>query len=156
VEIPESSLIQEQKILIESIGIETPFLPSVWKYYIEMTPPTLEDPSPDLTRLLWSIEKQGGPAVRKIFAPLDILRSLPRLLRDSEWKVTATVAIVPGGYRLINVEKGDTKSHLFGAAVDLGTTTIVATIRSLIDGKIVGVASNYNRQISCGEDTFQE
>ena len=48
--IPESSLIQEQKILIESLGIETVFQPSVWKYYLELSPPTLEDPSPDLTQ----------------------------------------------------------------------------------------------------------
>ena len=36
--------------------------------------------------------------------------------------------------------------------MDLGTTTVVVYLRSLVDGKVVGVASNYNRQISCGED----
>ncbi|MDD1675480.1 MAG: 2Fe-2S iron-sulfur cluster-binding protein, partial [Methanomicrobiales archaeon] len=152
IEIPDSTLIQEQKILEESMGVEVVVLPSVTKYYAEMTPPTLEDPSPDLTRLLWRIEKQGGPPVRKIFAPLPILKELSRTLRENEWKVTATVAIVPGGYRLIHIEGGDTRSRLYGAAVDLGTTTIVVTVRSLVDGTIMGVASNYNRQISAGED----
>jgi uncharacterized 2Fe-2S/4Fe-4S cluster protein (DUF4445 family) len=60
--------------------------------------------------------------------------------------------MVPGGYRLIHVEGGDTRERLYGAAIDLGTTTIVATVRSLRDGTIMGVASNYNRQISTGED----
>ena len=150
--IPESSLIQEQKILIESLGLETTFRPAVWKYYLELTPPTLEDPSPDLTRLVWAIQKKGGPAAEKIYAPLEVLRSIPRVLRDSGWKVTATVELVPGGYRLIDLEKGDTEKNLYGAAVDLGTTTIVVYIRSLVDGHVAGVASNYNRQISCGED----
>ena len=152
IEIPESTLIQEQKILVESLGVEVPVLPSVTKYYVEMIPPTLEDPSPDLTRLLWQIEKQGGPVVRKNFAPLPILQELSRILRKNEWKVTATVAMVPGGYRLIHVEGGDTRYRMYGAAVDLGTTTIVVTVRNLIDGSIMGVASNYNRQISTGED----
>jgi uncharacterized 2Fe-2S/4Fe-4S cluster protein (DUF4445 family) len=152
VEVPESTLIQEQKILEESKWIDVPVLSSVTKFYVEMSPPTLEDPSPDLTRLLWRIEKQGGPSVRKIFAPLPILRELSRTLRENNWKVTATVAIVPGGYRLIHIEGGDTRDRLYGAAVDLGTTSIVVTVRSLIDGSIVGVASNYNRQISIGED----
>ncbi|MDD1720034.1 MAG: ASKHA domain-containing protein [Methanoregulaceae archaeon] len=150
--VPESSLIQEQKILIEGLGIETEFNPSIWKYYLELTPPTLEDPSPDLTRLLWAIQKKGGPVAEKIYAPLEVLQSAPRVLRDSGWRVTATVALVPGGYRLIDLEKGDTSKNLYGAAVDLGTTTIVVYLRSLVDGKVVGVASNYNRQISCGED----
>jgi uncharacterized 2Fe-2S/4Fe-4S cluster protein (DUF4445 family) len=152
VDVPARSLIQEQKILMESLGLATPFSPSVRKYYLELSPPTLDDPSPDLTRLLWAIEKQGGPAVEKIFAPLDMLQGISRKLRDSEWKVTATVAIVPGGYRLINLETGDARKRLYGAAVDLGTTTVVVNIRSLIDGTIVGAASNYNRQIGYGED----
>ncbi|HMA04672.1 MAG TPA: ASKHA domain-containing protein [Methanomicrobiales archaeon] len=150
--IPESTLIQEQKILIEALGMETAFSPSVWKYALELQPPTLDDPSPDLTRLLWGIQKKGGPVVEKIYAPLELLRLIPRILRESGWRVTGTVARVPGGYRLINVEKGDTTERLYGAAVDLGTTTIVVYLRSLVDGKVVGVASNYNRQISCGED----
>ncbi|MDD1656797.1 MAG: 2Fe-2S iron-sulfur cluster-binding protein, partial [Methanomicrobiales archaeon] len=150
--IPESTLIQEQKILMESLGIETELHPSVWKYALELQAPTLEDPSPDLTRLLWGIEKRGGPVAEKIYAPLEVLRSIPAVLRDSGWKVTATVALVPGGYRLINVEKGDTSTSLYGAAVDLGTTTVVVYLRSLVDGKVLAVASNYNRQISCGED----
>jgi len=150
--IPESSLIQQQKILMESLGIETIFQPSVWKYYIELSPPTLEDPSPDLTRLVWGIQKQGGPLADKMYAPLDVLRGMPRVLRDSGWRVTATLALVPGGYRIIDIEKGDTRSELYGVAIDLGTTTVVAYIRSLVDGHVVGIASNYNRQISCGED----
>ncbi len=150
--IPESSLIQQQKILMESLGIETAFQPSVWKYYVELSPPTLEDPSPDLTRLVWGIQKQGGPKAEKMYAPLDVLRGMPRVLRDSGWRVTATLALVPGGYRIIDIEKGDTRMELYGVAIDLGTTTVVAYIRSLVDGHVVGIASNYNRQISCGED----
>ncbi len=150
--IPETSLIQQQKILMESLGIETVFQPSVWKYYVELSPPTLEDPSPDLTRLVWGIQKQGGPLAEKMYAPLDVLRGMPRVLRDSGWRVTATLALVPGGYRIIDIEKGDTRKELYGVAIDLGTTTVVAYIRSLVDGQVVGIASNYNRQISCGED----
>ncbi len=150
--IPESSLIQEQQILIDTRGLTTEFSPSVWKYYVSLSPPTLEDPSPDLTRLLWGIEKQGGPKEGKIYVPLEVIRRIPRALRDSGWKVTATVALVPGGYRLIDVEKGDSSSRLYGAAVDLGTTTIVVFLRNLAGGEVAGVASNYNLQISCGED----
>ena len=150
--IPERSFIQAQQILVQVRGLEVEFKPSVWKYYVELTPPTLVDPSTDLYRLLGGVTKAGGPSGEKVYAPLEVLRQIPSILRESGWKVTASIALVPGGYRVIDMEKGDTSKNLYGVAVDLGTTTVVAYIRNLNDGTIAGVASNYNRQISCGED----
>jgi uncharacterized 2Fe-2S/4Fe-4S cluster protein (DUF4445 family) len=150
--IPESTLIQEQKILIDGQDTAIEFHPSVRKYYVELHPPTLSDPSPDLTRLLWGIQKCGGPAAEKMYVPLEVLREIPAILRHAEWKSTGTVSLVPGGYRLVDLQENDTSKRLYGAAVDLGSTTIVVYLWDLVSGKIAGVASNYNRQISCGED----
>ena len=36
--------------------------------------------------------------------------------------------------------------------MDLGSTTVVAYLWDSVSGKAVSVASNYNKQISCGED----
>ena len=153
VEVPAGSLIEEQKILVEIPGTEeVPLKPSVWKYEVHLTPPSLDDTTPDLARLLEGIEGREGPPPNRVYAPLEVLRYLPQALRRSAWHVTGTVALVPGGYRLLNVDEGDTTTRLYGAAVDLGTTTVVVYIRSLVDGRILATASNYNRQISCGED----
>mgnify|MGYP000954761540 CR=1 FL=1 len=153
VEVPPGSLIEEQKILVEIPGMqEIPLNPAVRKYEVRLEPPSLEDTTPDLGRLLEGIERQGGPPPNRVYAPLGVLCYLPQVLRRSGWHVTATVALVPGGYRLSSVDEGDTTGRLYGAAVDLGTTTIVAYIWSLVDGRILATASNYNRQISCGED----
>lgn len=153
VEVPAESLIQAQRILVEIPGMEeVPLTPSVRKYEVCLTPPSLDDTTPDLARLLEGIEGRGGPPPNRIYAPLEVLRYLPQVLRRSGWHATGTVALVPGGYRLLNVDEGDTTARLYGAAVDLGTTTVVAYIRSLADGRILAAASNYNRQISCGED----
>jgi len=150
--VPESTLIQEQKILVAGRDTEIEFHPSVRKYYVELQPPTLTDPSPDLTRLLWGIQKSGGPVAEKIYVPLEVMREIPTLLRHSDWKVTGTIALVPGGYRLIDLQENDTSKRIYGAAVDLGSTTVVVYLWDLVSGKVVAVASNYNRQISCGED----
>src|SRR5512137_265186 len=150
--IPESTLIQEQKILVDGQDNPIELRPSVKKYYVELLPPTLADPSPDLSRLLWGIQKSGGPVAEKMYAPLEVLREIPALLRHSEWKVTGTIALVPGGYRLIDLQENDTSKRVYGAAVDLGSTTIVVYLWDMVAGKIVSVASNYNKQISCGED----
>ena len=150
--IPEPSLVQEQKILIKVSELVMTLSPSVVKYPLQLPPPSLDDPSPDLSRLLWGVEKKGGPKAELVYAPLEIIRMVPSVLRESGWRVTATIAHIPGVYRLIDLEKGDTSYAVYGAAIDLGTTTIVVYIRNLIDGAIVGIASNYNQQISYGED----
>ena len=150
--VPDSTLIQEQKILIDGQETAIEFHPSVRKYFVELQPPTLSDPSPDLSRLLWGIQKNGGPTAEKMYVPLEVLREIPAILRHSEWKATGTIALVPGGYRLVDLQESDTSKRLYGAAVDLGSTTIVVYLWDLVSGKTVGVASNYNRQISCGED----
>jgi uncharacterized 2Fe-2S/4Fe-4S cluster protein (DUF4445 family) len=150
--VPDSTLIQEQKILIEGQETEIEFHPSVRKYYVELEPPSLADPSPDLSRLLWGIQKTGGPLAEKMYAPLEMLREIPAMLRHSDWKVTGTIALVPGGYRLIDLQENNTAKRLYGAAVDLGSTTVVVYLWDLVSGNVIGVASNYNKQISCGED----
>jgi uncharacterized 2Fe-2S/4Fe-4S cluster protein (DUF4445 family) len=150
--VPESTLIQEQKILVEGLDHEIEFRPSVRKYYVELQPPSLADPSPDLSRLLWGIQKSGGPVAEKMYAPIEVLREIPSILRHSDWKVTATIGLVPGGYRVIDLQENDTAKRIYGAAVDLGSTTVVVYLWDLVTGKVVGVASNYNKQISCGED----
>jgi uncharacterized 2Fe-2S/4Fe-4S cluster protein (DUF4445 family) len=150
--IPESTLIQEQKILVEGMDQPIDFRPSVKKYYIELQPPSLADPSPDLSRLLWGIQKNGGPVAEQMYAPLEVLREIPAILRHSQWKVTGTIGLVPGGYRLIDLQENDTSGRVYGAGVDLGSTTIVVYLWNLVTGKVVSVASNYNKQISCGED----
>jgi uncharacterized 2Fe-2S/4Fe-4S cluster protein (DUF4445 family) len=150
--IPESTLIQEQKILVDGQDKPIELRPSVKKYYVELQPPSLSDPSPDLSRLLWGIQKSGGPIAEKMYAPLEVLRVIPGILRHSEWKVTGTIALVPGGYRLVDLQENDTSKRVYGAAVDLGSTTIVVYLWDLVTGKMVSIASNYNKQISCGED----
>ncbi len=102
--------------------------------------------------MLWGIQKSGGPVAEKIYVPLEVMREIPTLLRHSDWKVTGTIALVPGGYRLIDLQENDTSKRIYGAAVDLGSTTVVVYLWDLVNGRVVAVASNYNRQISCGED----
>ena len=119
-----------------------------------LQPPSLADPSPDLSRLLWGIQKSGGPVAEKMYAPLEVLREIPAILRHSDWKVTGTIGLVPGGYRLIDLQENDTSKRVYGAGVDLGSTTIVVYLWDLVTGKVVSVASNYNKQISAARTSL--
>jgi uncharacterized 2Fe-2S/4Fe-4S cluster protein (DUF4445 family) len=148
VTIPESSRFFEQKILEEGITREGRIDPLVSKNHVKLTPPTLEDLRSDGRRLLDAIHDgdTSGPDV--IGWPL--LKQLPRLLRENDYDVTA----VCHNRNIIALEEGDTTNRIFGAAVDIGTTTVVVSLMNLTDGKTVAVASQTNPQVTFGDDVI--
>ena len=56
-----------------------------------------------------------------------MLRRLPKVLREADFKVTAVIV----DDVLIDVEPGDTTERRYAIAFDLGTTTVVATLLDL-------------------------
>jgi len=54
--------------------------------------------------------------------------------------------------KVLDVEDGDTRDRMFGLAVDIGTTKIVAYLVDLNTGRILGSESEYNGQLVYGED----
>lgn len=57
-------------------------------------------------------------------------------------------------YHLMDLEPGDTRSQLYGVAVDIGTTTLVATLVDLNTGQPAAVASCRNPQAPYGADVI--
>ena len=62
-------------------------------------------------------------------------------------------AVNAGGVR-IAVEAGDTTGRLYGLAVDIGTTTLVAALVDLRDGRELAVASSLNPQARQAQDVL--
>lgn len=120
--------------------------PNVHKIHLTLDPPTLEDPRSDVERIRAALEAEGYGAE----IDLPVLRHLPIVLRISGFDVTAVLC----GERLVAVEPGDTTGVSYGVAVDVGTTTVVATLMDLTTGAAAGVASNLNAQAPFGADVI--
>ena len=114
------------------------------KRYVELAEPTLADQRTDLVRLLDAIDDL------ELTADLHVLRRLPKVLREADFKVTAVVV----DEALIDVEPGDTTGPRYAIAFDLGTTTVVATLLDLVTGTPVAVASMLNKQQPFGGDVI--
>ena len=126
------------------VGRQVILRPAVQKRYVELTEPTLEDQRSDLVRLLNAIDDlEPSP-------DLHVLRRLPKVLREADFKVTAVVV----DQTLIDVEPGDTTATRYAIAFDLGTTTVVATLLDLVTGTPVAVASMLNKQQPFGGDVI--
>ncbi len=142
VEVPP--LMTRPKAATVGVGRQVILRPAVQKRYVELTEPTLADQRPDLERLLDAIDDL------ELQPDLHALRRLPGVLRAADFKVTAVVV----DETLIDVEPGDTRERQFGLAVDLGTTTVVATLLDLTTGTPVAVRSRLNRQQPFGGDVI--
>ena len=120
--------------------------PNVRKVYVELAEPTLEDQRSDIERLRDAMTAEG----HDMKADLSALRSLPMLLREAEFRITAVL----GGDQLIAIEPGDTRDQSYGVAFDLGTTTVVGTLMNLRTGMAEAVRSNLNGQAPFGADVI--
>ena len=142
IEVPP--LVTRPKAATVGVGRQVILHPALQKRYVELTEPTLEDQRSDVERLLDAIddlELQIDPGV---------LRRLPRVLRDSGFRVTAVVV----DDLLVEVEPGDTTERRYAIAFDLGTTTVVATLLDVGTGTPVAVRSMLNKQQPFGADVI--
>ncbi len=129
--------------------------PPVEKISIALPAPTLQDNVSDLERLKRELA-QGRLQDVAIDIDSEVLAHLPESLRTGEW--TVTVNLMEGARqdqrRLIRVEPGAASEGHLGVAVDIGTTTVSAELIDLATGKILAGASDYNPQVSYGEDVI--
>ena len=126
------------------VGRQVILRPAVQKRYVELAEPSLHDQAMDLERLQLAIDDIA------FTVDLDVLKTLPTILRASRWKVTAVI----NDDVLIAVEPGDTTALNYAVAFDLGTTTVVATLLDLATGTPVSVKSMLNKQQPFGADVI--
>lgn len=126
------------------VGRQVILRPGVKKRFVELSEPSLHDQRTDLDRL------RDATSDLEFEADLTVLRYLPTVLRKSDYKVTAVVV----DEKLIAVEAGDTSEQNYAIGIDLGTTTVVATLIDLVTGTPMAVKSMLNKQQPFGADVI--
>ena len=157
--VPEESLAHRQIVRKSARDRLIEIRPAVRKYLVEVNPPTLANPKADWERLAsgiaTSIElaRYGEPDLPRA-ADLSIdyacLVALPDALRGSNWRVTVSVW---NDRQVVRIEPGYNDA-LYGAAVDIGTTTVALYLCDLTTGEILATESDMNPQIPYGEDVM--
>jgi len=153
--IPAESRVDASKIMTDGENqamTEMELSPIVKKAYLALARPTAEDNVPDLERICRELRKELGWHTFDI--PLDCLQTLSTKLRETDWKVTVTVARHGENYRILRIDPFDTAQSHYGLAVDVGTTTVVAQLLDLNTGAVLDVQGCHNKQASFGEDVI--
>jgi uncharacterized 2Fe-2S/4Fe-4S cluster protein (DUF4445 family) len=127
--------------------------PLVSKFYLDLPRPSLENNMADMERLKYCLSKVIGGCEFQM--GLKVMRTLPALLRQADWKVTATCALRGPLIEITSVSPGNTAGKSLALVIDLGTTTVVAHLVDLTAGQTIGSAARYNSQIPYGADVVR-
>ena len=136
---------EKHRILSEGIMPDYTLDPKIRKVYLELASPGLEDSLDDISRIERALDLKFSEKV-----PLSVLRKIPGLLRSNRFEAT----LILSGENLIGFEPGDTSHLCYGAAIDIVTTTIVASLHNLATGAEVATSSMINPQKIHGLDVL--
>jgi uncharacterized 2Fe-2S/4Fe-4S cluster protein (DUF4445 family) len=146
--VPEESRAGKQVVSKAARDIHIDHNPAVKLYYVEVDPPTFEEPTGDFERICKALERDYG--LKNLTIDIFTLRVLPNALRDGNWKVTVSVW---NEKEVIRIRPGKAE-HTYGLAIDVGTTTVAAYFCDLATMEVVDTVSMMNPQCKYGEDVM--
>ena len=124
--------------------------PLTRKLYLELPHPSLDDSLSDQSRLFREVRRRHPAPIMQL--GLKVLRSLPKLLREANWKVTVTVGWRGGTLEVLQVEPGDVSGRNLGIAVDVGTSTVVTHLLDVDTTERLDAEAVYNSQRAWGDE----
>ncbi|MHA6261946.1 ASKHA domain-containing protein [Arenibacterium sp. CAU 1754] len=152
IDVPPESQVHKQVVRKRAEARDIVMNPSVKLFYVEVVEPDMHDPSGDLERLRDALTQQWQ--LENVQIDLPVLKTLQKILRKGDWKVTCAVHL---GTKfappcILELWPGFHEGSVFGLAVDLGSTTIAAHLCDLQSGEVVASSGLMNPQIRFGED----
>ena len=159
VNVPEESRGNKQIVRKSASDRAIEVKPAIRKYLVTMSPPTLERPIADWERLAKGLETSMGlvrgadvklPRWYDLTVDYACLRTLSSTLREAKWSVTVSVW---QDKEVIEVQPGYVEDS-YGAAVDIGSTTVALYLCNLRTGEMLAAESEMNPQIVYGEDVM--
>jgi uncharacterized 2Fe-2S/4Fe-4S cluster protein (DUF4445 family) len=159
INVPEESRGNKQIVRKSARERAIEIKPSIRKYYVSLSPPNLERPIADWERLAKGLETSMGlvrrgeenlPRWFDLTIDYQCLRTLSSTLRQAKWNVTVSVW---QDKEVIQVQPGYVEDS-YGAAVDIGSTTVALYMCNLRTGEILAAESEMNPQIVYGEDVM--
>jgi uncharacterized 2Fe-2S/4Fe-4S cluster protein (DUF4445 family) len=146
IDIPPGSQVHQQVVRKDFEARHIEIDPLTRLYFTSVAEPDLQYPDGDLQRLLSALEQEWG--LSGLDCDIHVLQTLQSALRAGEWQVTVAIR---DKSRIVAIWPG-LRDHLYGAAIDVGSTTIAVHLCDLSNGEVLASAGAMNPQIRFGED----
>jgi len=146
--VPDESRAGKQVVSKAARDIHIEWNPAVEYYYVEVSEPTIQEPTGDLERILEALNYKYG--LKNLDIDYLTLQRLPNQLREGKWKVTVAIWM---DKEILQILPGKLKDY-YGMAIDVGTTTVAAYLCNIATMEVVDTVSMMNPQCKYGEDVM--
>ncbi|RKZ09441.1 drug:proton antiporter, partial [bacterium] len=146
IDVPASSQVHQQVVRKDFEAQPIKLDPVIHLYFTEVSEPDLKNPKGDLQRLLKALKSEWG--LTGLGCDSGVLQALQSAMRNGKWQLTVAIR---NGTRIVAIWPGF-REHVYGAAVDVGSTTIAVHLCDLSSGEVLASAGAMNPQIRFGED----
>jgi len=146
IDVPAGSQVHHQVVRKDFEAHDIVLDPVTHLYFTQVTEPVLDSPDGDLQRLMKALEADWD--LTGLDVDIQVLRTLQAALRDGKWQVTVAIR---DGNRIVAIWPGF-RDKIYGAAIDVGSTTIAVHLCDLSSGEVLASAGAMNPQIRFGED----
>jgi len=146
--VPEASRAGKQLVSKAARDIYIEHNPAVQLYFVQVDPPSFEEPTGDFERICRVLERDFG--LKNLSIDIFALRQLSGALRDGLWAVTVSVW---NDREVVRIRPGKA-DRSYGLAIDVGTTTVAAYFCDLTSMEVVDTVSMMNPQCKYGEDVM--
>lgn len=144
--VPEESQAHKQIIAKAATERSIEVEPAVRLIYVEVERGEFGDPRGDWERLAAALEDQWG--LTNLTIDHKTLITLQTVLREGNFAITVTLW---QDKEVIRLQPGY-QEGVYGLAVDIGSTTVVAHLCDLRTGQVLATQSTMNPQVRFGED----
>ena len=120
--------------------------PLAQKRFLKLIKPDGTDGMAERERILQALGRED------ISIPVRVLQTLYPLVADADYEITVTLSPAQHGWEIVRVEPGDTTARLFGAALDIGSTTLEMALLDLHSGAVLANSQLVNSQRALGEN----
>lgn len=146
IDVPAASQVHRQVVRKACEAHDIEIDPVVRLHFIDVPRPDINIPEGNLQRVQRALEQQWS--LQGLSCDMATLRKLQSCLREGDWKITVAVRHA----RQIVACWAGFRDRVYGAAVDVGSTTIAAHLCELSSGEVLASAGAMNPQIRYGED----
>ena len=146
IDVPAGSQVHHQVVRKDYEAHDIKLDPVLHLYFVEVDEPDMHAAEGDLQRLLRALDEEWG--LTGLACEIEVLQGLQNALRAGKWLLTVAVR---NGRQIVAAWPGF-RDRIYGAAVDVGSTTIAVHLCDLSSGEVLASAGAMNPQIRFGED----
>ena len=153
VDVPEDSQIHRQVVRKETTLRDFSLKPAIKVCYIEVSEPHLDSLESDFERVSSALKSEWK--IKNVQCSINILKKLQSELRKKDWSVTCIIYFSPTRQpEILEIKAGYLDLPAYGLAIDLGSTSIAASLCNLSTGEVIDAKGTMNPQIRYGEDVM--